>query len=79
MWKETERLTVGPPGTNENHSVTVTTERRDDRMGYEEYRVGAIWGLAQKCHTRKRTFKGETAHMDADRHFGDIVSKVRYG
>ena len=77
MWYETDSITVGPDGTDENHSITVTKEIR--QVGdMPQYRVGAVFALARKSHTRKRVFKGETAHMDAERFYGDIVHHVRY-
>jgi len=80
MWYESESITIGPDGTDENHSVTVTKEIRYLRgdEGEVQYRVGAVFALAQKSHNRKRVFKGETAHMDAERFYGDIVHQVRY-
>ena len=78
-WREAERVTVGPQGTDENQSVTVTKEvKQEGAYGLPEYRVGAIHALAQKSHTRKRVFKGEMAHMDAERFYSDMVSKVVY-
>jgi len=54
-------------------------ERELNEYGLPVYRVGATHGLAQKSHTRRKVFKGETAHMDARRKFDDLVTEVRYG
>jgi len=79
MWTEIGRLTTGREGTNENHSVTIHMEQRTlNEYGLPVFRVGATWGLSQKSHTRRKVFKGETAHMDAERMYNDLINEVRY-
>ena len=79
MWTYIDTLTTGPQGTNENHSVTIHMEQHvETEYGLPVYRVGATQTLSQKSHTRRKVFKGETAHMDAERMFVDIVNEVRY-
>jgi len=78
-WTRTDERWVGPPGTNENHTVEVYMDTLvSDSGGYDQYRVGAKWGLSRKSHTRRKVFRGETGLMDAERMFDDITMKVMY-
>ena len=78
MWTDVLNITTGPQGTNENHSVTIHMEERElNEYGLPVYRVGATRTLSQKSHTRRKVFKGEMAHMDAQRMFDDLIHKVR--
>lgn len=84
------KITVGPWGTDENHSVTVehTVHELTTPDGfthpYGMHKVTAKHTLSGKawkgkCYNgRTRTFKGETAWMQAERLFNDIVLEVQY-
>lgn len=82
-------ITVGPYGTDENHSVTVTHTVHElitpdgFTHPYGTHKVTARYTLSGKawrgkCYAgRTRTFKGETAWMHAERLFDDIVYEIR--
>jgi hypothetical protein len=84
-WRERERQTVEPTFARDadKPEVVVVLESADihsrDGWDYQDgaYRVKATAG--GRSYRRARTFYGETAWMDGERLFGDIVNEVRYG
>lgn len=71
-----DKITTGPDFTDENHSVTIEHYASDDDF---THKVKSFYTLSQKAHTRAKTFRGETAHMDAERLYHDIYFEVKYG
>lgn len=77
-------------GHSEYESVTVVHEVADlyserDDWTFEDgaHRVRAYYPMTGKAYKgkvykRARTFKGETAWMDAERLYGDVVNEVRF-
>ena len=83
-WRTHQRVTVGPAGTDENHSVTVLWEFADledtqAHVTWEDgaHRVSAKYSLSGRAYKRARTYKGETAWMHAQRDFDDITTEIR--
>jgi hypothetical protein len=78
-----QRLTTGPAGSDENHSVTIVWESGDYQTpdGFDHvdgmHRVSAKHTLSGRSFIRTRTFKGETAWSRAENLFDDIVFAVR--
>lgn len=83
-WREVERETVVSGSWGEDRPdvlvIHETADIRDPRGGwtYREgaHRVRSFRG--GRSFKRLRTFYGETAWMDAERMFSDIVAEVRY-
>lgn len=86
-----QRIITGPPNTNENHSVVIehwvgplTTPDGFTHVS-GKHTVKAYHGLSGKAYQgrvykgRAKTFKGETAWMNAERLFDDLVFEVRRG
>jgi hypothetical protein len=46
------------------------------KFGLPAYQV-RVTGPTGRSVKRARSFKGETAHMDAERYMGDIVTELR--
>lgn len=84
-WTQRERRLVAPMFARDADKprVLVTLESADihSRDGWDygdgAYRVKAT--VNGKSYRRARTFYGETAWMDGQRLFDDIVSDVEYG
>lgn len=89
--REVARTTVGPWGSDENHSVTVvwevgsltTPDLRVHPTGL--HRVRATHTLSGKAYQgkaykgRAKTFKGETAFDRANNLFGATVREIELG
>lgn len=81
-WREHERQVIGPPGTDENHSVLVVWEMADihseDGWDYTDgtHRVKAHWALSGKSYRRARRFNGELAWSNAQRLYNDLYYEI---
>lgn len=80
-WSEEDRVTLGVD--SECGSVTVTIEVGDlideHEVTWREgaYRVRSVCAQSGKSYERTRTWRGETAWMDAQREFDDRVLALR--
>ena len=71
-----EKITTGPDWGDEYQSVTIEHYASDDDM---THKIKAFETLSGKTYKRAKTFTGETAWMDANRHYGDIFFQVKNG
>lgn len=57
--------------------TTVRAIQVAPKYGLPSYKI-SVTGPTGKSVRRARTFKGETAHMDAERYFHDITTELKH-